>query len=117
MDIRLNDANVDWNTVELSHLLQYDRWLMDQLRKAEPVSDVETAKLRIDATLLDSAVLDVSEMLIRYGNLTDLTDMMKVVGLMYDHKAGVPRTSYKGVLQFRYREVRLWLVPNSIALP
>lgn len=116
MDILLNDVNVDWDAVEVNHVLQYDSWLRSELRRAEPVSDVKTAKSRIDAALLDNAMLDASEMLVRYGNLTNLTAMMEPVGLMADHKAGVPRTSYKGVLQFRYRKFRIWLVPDSFDL-
>ena len=51
---------------------------------------------------------DVTERLFAYINLAQLTALIQPIGLIPDHKAGVPRTSYKGVLHFRHRGVRIW---------
>lgn len=36
------------------------------------------------------------------------------VGLMPDHKAGVPRSSYKGVLVYRLNGHRVFLAPADL---
>lgn len=120
-DIRLNTDNVDWNVVDVDHLLspQYDEWLTRQLEEAVPLNSLDEARVAIDLELDNGAdaATEISEGILEYKNLTHLTELTEVVGLVPDHKAGVPRTSYKGVLPFRYREVRLWLVPESFTLP
>lgn len=119
-DIQLNREDVEWDSIDVSHLLQYDDWIRDHLMKAVRVSDVEEAKARIHTQLaaesVTSAIVDADEMLVEYGGLSDLTELMQPIGLMSDHKAGLPRASYKGVLQYRYRQIRIWIMPNSLAL-
>ena len=116
-DIRLNTENVDWSTVDVNHLLLYDKWVMSRLRVSIRVGSVEEAKARIDAQLSGNIARYASEMLARYDELTDLETLMENIGLIYAHKAGVARTSYKGILQFRYREVRVWLAPSALSVP
>ena len=113
-DVQLNEKNMVWDTVDVNRLLHYDNWLSDRLREAAQVSDVKIVKATVDTQLAANAVLDVSEIMVEYDNLTDLTVLMVLIGLMYDHKAGLLRTSYQGVLQFRYRGVRIWIVPGLI---
>jgi len=120
-DIRLNNEHVDWTTVDVDRLQpsNYDAWLSDRLLAAEHVDDVHTAKAAIDTELMiwSNATGRVSEKAIPYTDLEDLTSVMEPLGLMYDHKAGIPRTSYRGIVPFRYREVRIWIVPDNIHLP
>jgi len=120
-DIRLNTQMVDWTAVNIDRLQppNYDTWLSEQLLAAEHVGDVHTAKAAIDTELMiwSNATVRVSEKVIPYTDLDDLTSIMEPIGLMYDHKAGIPRTSYRGIVPFRYREVRMWIVPGNIHLP
>ena len=120
-NIRLNSDNVDWGAVDVSYLqqTQYDDWLMAQLRAAVRVSGVEEAKTAIDGELDGGGrtVEDVIERRFGYRNSEQLTMLITPIGLIPDHKAGVPRASYKGVLHYRYRGVRIWIVPDSLGLP
>ena len=115
-DIRLNTEDVDWRNIDVIHLLQYDKGIMDHLRVSIRVGSVEEAKARIDAQLSANITLHANEMSARYEDLTDLGAVTKNVGLIYAHKAGVARTSYKGILQFRYLGVRTWLAPNALSV-
>ena len=120
-NIRLNSDNVEWNTVDVSYLQQqqYDRWLTERLQAAVQVSSVAEAKKAIDGDLANGgkAATDVTERKLGYGSLQELTALITPIGLIPDHKAGVPRASYKGVLHYRYRGVRIWIAPESISLP
>lgn len=117
--MQLNEENVDWDAVDVGYLHQdvYDDVLKDQLRSAVRVDGVGEAKRAIDRELADrmDRPLDVDERLIEYGDLADLTALMMTARLLYEHKAGIPRTSYRGVVHFRYRGVRIWMVPNGFA--
>ena len=119
--IRLNTDNVDWQAVDVSYLQQpqYESWLMERLKAAVRAGGAEEAKAAIDGEL-DSggkAAVEVSERRFGYRSLEQLTALITPIGLIPDHKAGVPRASYKGVLHFRHREVRIWIVPDSLGLP
>jgi len=120
-DIRLNTENVDWTAVNIDHLQppNYSAWLSEKLSAAQQVASVQAAKVEIDRELSTDAntIAHISEKLFTYTDLDDLTRIMESIGLIYDHKAGVPRTSYKGIVPFRYREVRIWIVRDDLALP
>ena len=119
--IQLNSDNVDWQTVDVSYLQQrqYEAWLSARLQAAVRVSGATEARAAIDGDLESGgkAAADVTERLFAYINLAQLTALIQPIGLIPDHKAGVPRTSYKGVLHFRHRGVRIWIVPESLSLP
>ena len=91
----------------------YDTWLKDTLRRATTVSSDSAARALIDSASPATAAADV---IITYSNLATLTAMLKPLNLIADHKAGVPRTSYKGVLFYRYKARRIFLVPNNSPL-
>ncbi len=97
----------------------YDQWLSEVLSSAVEISHIS----QLDRT-------QGHEFLLRYPlpkandpavALIELTNIMKNLNLMEDHKAGVPRTSYKYVIPFRRRTQenyfkRIWLVPDHLDL-
>ena len=119
--IRLNTEQVDWAALDVSYLQKerYDEWLSALLRKAVSVGGVAQAKADIDGDMDGGGMkaLAVAERRLGYSSLQHLTSLITPIGLIPDHKAGVPRSSYRGVLSFRYRGVRIWIVPNSLSLP
>ncbi|KAK4504263.1 hypothetical protein PRZ48_005179 [Zasmidium cellare] len=115
--MRLNEEDVDWHGVDVGYLHRdaYDSLLGDLLRSAVRAGDVVTAKKDIERDLagrMDKST-EVAERLVEYSDLADLTILMMTVGLLYEHKADVPRSSYQGVLHFRHLGVRIWIVPES----
>ena len=90
---------------------------MDRLHVSIRVGSVEEAQPRIDAQLSGNIARHASERVARYDDLTDLGTLMKDIDLIYAHKTGVARTSYKGILQFQYRDVRIWLAPRGLPVP
>ena len=49
-----------------------------------------------------------------YDSLEDLNRSLNKFSLMTDHKEGIPRTSFKGVISFAYGGKVIFLAPNSI---
>ena len=49
---------------------------------------------------------------ILYNDKSQLVRMCKMLGLMEDLKAGVPRTAYKGVITLRLKGRRVFLAPS-----
>ena len=115
-DIQLNTQLVDWAKQDLSYIASasaYDTWIEDILRRATTVSSDSAARALIDSVSSTAAVPDL---IVTYNNLAALTAMIKPLNLIADHKAGVPRTSYKGVLFYRYKARRIFLVHNNSPL-
>ncbi len=50
-----------------------------------------------------------------YQTLQDLTPVLSTIGLMTDHKEGIPRTSYRGVIWFRFNGYRVLFRPHDWA--
>ena len=50
---------------------------------------------------------------LEYDKLSELTKYSKELGLMTDHKWDKPRTSYDGILQFRWEGNRVVMVPKD----
>ena len=118
--IKLNSDDVDWSAVDVSYLQQqrYDDWLTERLRAALPVSSAAEARTAIDGELDGGGkpAGEVTERRFEYRSLEQLTALISPIGLIPDHKAGVPRASYRGVLHFRHRGVRIWIVPDSFSV-
>ena len=47
--------------------------------------------------------------LVLFDEITLMSQVMKTVGVMTDHKSGLPRTSYAGVVVHRYYGYRIFL--------
>lgn len=117
--IQVNTQDVCWNDqrVDLMQQSSYDGILRATLKHAQQQNDIAQAQEAIDAELnKGTSANDVSEQRVQYTTLEQLTQMILPIGLITDHKAGVPRTSYKGVMQFRHKGVRIWLYKNDAPL-
>lgn len=116
-EMQLNEQNVDWDAIDIEYLhqRQYDDVLKDQVRSAIPAKNVDEARQAINRDLARGAqnMTEAIERVVRYKDLSDLTMLMMTVGLLYEHKAGVPRTSYQGIVHFRHRGIRIWAVPEG----
>lgn len=114
--MRLNKEHVEWEEMDVEYLRQdrYDAWLNERLRSAVRVEGVEKAKMTIEHDL--AGWREAKEMLVEYSGLLDVSILMARAGLLYEHKSEIPRSSYRGVLQFRYGGIRIWLVPKGSSL-
>lgn len=137
--IRLNSDDTEWDDVDISYLdgPRYDVWMDGRLRAAVLMNNVEEATIAIDEGLYDAvsgtnmsvssaemytqmyrdAAETLPERRVTYRDMDGLAVLMEDVGLMPDHKAGLPRASYKGVLHYRHRGVRIWITPENFSLP
>ena len=66
------------------------------------------------ATAVATASGNSPDVRLRYRGLTELTQVLSQLQLMTDHKAGVPRGSYLGVLPFAMGARTVYLYPFDL---
>ena len=104
-DIKLNDRVVQLEQLSYLEKKNYDQYLSNLLLNGTVV----------DASMLKGHELDAvhsDEVIVYYNDLPHLDTMLDTVGLIKEHRAAIPRTSYNGLIPFRWNGKRVWLVPN-----
>eukprot|EP01006_Ploeotia_vitrea_P042011 TRINITY_DN66595_c5_g5_i7.p3 TRINITY_DN66595_c5_g5~~TRINITY_DN66595_c5_g5_i7.p3 ORF type:complete len:273 (+),score=125.45 TRINITY_DN66595_c5_g5_i7:886-1704(+) len=117
-NIRLNKVKTPFRAEELTYLLsdQYDERVRGWIRNATEEIPIQDAVRRIRALPHGQGKPDSSDTyVVRYNSLKQLDTVLQPLGLMTDHKAGVPRTSYKGVISFRFQQRNV--PPSPLAVP
>jgi alpha-1,3-mannosyl-glycoprotein beta-1,2-N-acetylglucosaminyltransferase len=91
--ILLNSDPVDWARVDLSYLRMdlFDRTYWNMVRASQHANSIDEA-LRVVAA---------SDVQVDYESLQEFQGMAEELGIMADEKAGIPRTSYKGIVEYR----------------
>lgn len=91
--VKLNEVPVDFAALDLSYLTPsvYDRDYMYQVKHSRRATSVQEAL----------EMVPNSNVLLSYAGFPDFKDMAQQLDLMDDEKAGVPRTSYKGIVETR----------------
>ncbi|KAJ6927823.1 alpha-1,3-mannosyl-glycoprotein 2-beta-N-acetylglucosaminyltransferase-like isoform X1 [Populus alba x Populus x berolinensis] len=107
--IKLNNVKIDWKAKDLSYLTKdnYTKHFADIVRKAKPVHGT-------DAVL--KAYNIEGDVRIQYRDQPDFEWIAHQFGIFEEWKDGIPRTSFKGVVVFRYHTTRrIFLVgPDSL---
>ncbi|CAM6034403.1 unnamed protein product [Sphagnum compactum] len=95
--IKLNDILVDWVSKDLSFLReeQFDREFGDLVAKAKPVNAMEALQ-QVKST-------ESEDVRMEYHTHLDFRDLAHQFGVFQEWKDGIPRTSYKGVVVFRWK--------------
>lgn len=108
--IRLNTKAIEFEKMDLSYLLQdqYDEKFTASVRSAKEVSSSE-----LDDIMSGPIDEIQSDLRCSYNGLKDLDGILMRHGLMTDHKAGVPRTAYRGVVTFSHGPKLIYLYPAS----
>lgn len=99
--IKLNDVNVDWSQLDLSHLrspADFDAYLRGRIQGATAV--------RLKEVDSQSGVPSIR---IEYDDARTYKDVARKFGLMTDEKEGIRRMSYKGVIPFAWRGTRVYI--------
>ena len=107
--IHLNDQVVRWSEFDPStlHESAYDQSYYALLSNAQPVHSVDDA---LKTCLTTNARLE-------YHSWAKFTTMAKVLNIMTDEKAGIPRTAYRGVVEVRpHGTFLLFLIPPFATL-
>lgn len=103
--IKLNEQFVPFTKTNLSNLTRdaYDDQFMRKVYQSPVVSYQELKEGRVAR---DGPVRIV------YYNKDAFKRTAKLLGLMDDFRSGVPRTAYRGVISFSYKERPVFLAPN-----
>jgi alpha-1,3-mannosyl-glycoprotein beta-1,2-N-acetylglucosaminyltransferase len=112
--IRLNDKAVDWAATDVSYVAspkRYDVHMAAALSAATGVA-AWSEVVRVPAA---SSAAAAHSYALTYGTLDELTGVLAQIGLMTDHKEKVPRTSYRGVVSFRFNGHQIYLRPSNWA--
>lgn len=112
--IYLNVENVDWTTVDIQYLLDYDLYLQDIIDNEHTIELYDVYDIKKEVVFDEMQPTVIKDYVIRYDGLQDFTNMCKVLRLMADHKAGLPRQSYRGIVTVRWNKHRLFFVPRDI---
>jgi alpha-1,3-mannosyl-glycoprotein beta-1,2-N-acetylglucosaminyltransferase len=109
--IKLNNVLVDWKSKDLGFLREenFDREFGALIAKAIPIPNREPEALRV----LESFNEDVR---LVYENQSHFEELARMFGVFEEWKDGIPRTSYKGVVVFRWKDAkRVFLIrPDSL---
>ena len=91
--ILLNPDPVDWSRVDLSYLRMdlFDRKYWNTIHASRHADSLDEA-LRVVAT---------TDVQVDYQSLHEFQGLAEELGIMTDEKAGILRTSYKGVVEYR----------------
>lgn len=91
--VLLNPTPIDWSKEDLSYLRLdvFDRAYWNSIHAARHAES-------LDQALEMSAASDVQ---VDYRNMPEFQDLARKLGIMDDEKAGIYRTAYKGVVEFR----------------
>jgi alpha-1,3-mannosyl-glycoprotein beta-1,2-N-acetylglucosaminyltransferase len=107
--IHLNQEFMDWKFFNLLSLMEgvYDRNYFSMISSADPALSLELA--------LESS--KSKHVRLEYSSILEFAKLARSLKIMDDEKAGIPRTSYRGVVEIRpYGENILFLVPPFKAL-
>jgi alpha-1,3-mannosyl-glycoprotein beta-1,2-N-acetylglucosaminyltransferase len=102
--IQHNVRPVAFTEKDLSYLLKenYDQTF---------TSTVYGAPLLSSAQLVSDDHIEEKVVRIQYDDLPGFKALSKLIGIMDDFKAGVPRAAYRGVVSVMYRGRRVYLAP------
>jgi alpha-1,3-mannosyl-glycoprotein beta-1,2-N-acetylglucosaminyltransferase len=109
--IKLNDVLVDWKSKDMDMLSEekYNKELARMIAAAMPVTNIDMDWLHI----VERTHQDIS---LIYESQRDFERLARKFGVFEEWKDGIPRTSYKGVVVFRYKgSRRVFLIrPDSL---
>lgn len=103
--IKLNEEFVPFSKKNLTYL-QKDTYDNDFVKKVHESPVVSYQELRTDAIRVEGQVRII------YRTKDEYKFTAKKLGLMDDFKSGVPRTAYKGIVTFHYKNRMVHLAPN-----
>ena len=103
--IKLNDQDVNWQEIDLTYLQeeQYNKYYVERVLE---LPEINSADIR-------SRKFDSKEVRLTYTNAASFKSNAKLLGIMDDFKAGVPRTAYQGIVSVFYNGVRIYLTPSQ----
>ncbi|XP_077993357.1 alpha-1,3-mannosyl-glycoprotein 2-beta-N-acetylglucosaminyltransferase-like [Glandiceps talaboti] len=104
--IKLNTKFVEFTKNDLSYLTQrkYDAMFLEEVYGAPHVTINQLTK---------EGGLGHKTVRIQYSDKDSFKNFAKVLGIMNDFKAGVPRTGYKGIVTCMYKQIRVYLAPSQ----
>ncbi|XP_025083205.1 alpha-1,3-mannosyl-glycoprotein 2-beta-N-acetylglucosaminyltransferase-like isoform X2 [Pomacea canaliculata] len=104
--IHLNSKYVPFTSMDLSYLQkeQYDSDFVKTVYEAPPLSAEE---------VFGGLHPEESAVRVQYTTKDDFKRIAKMLGIMDDFKAGVPRAAYRGVVSFMFRGRRVYVAPPS----
>jgi hypothetical protein len=108
--IHVNTESISWSSADLNYLSSrtaYKRWLWEKLRASQRITMAEVNSRATQGR--------DQEFRVEYDSTAQLDGILTQMNMMTDHKAGIPRTSFDGVLQFtRFEQMnRIWIVPTN----
>ncbi|KRZ03449.1 Alpha-1,3-mannosyl-glycoprotein 2-beta-N-acetylglucosaminyltransferase [Trichinella zimbabwensis] len=101
--IKLNTKFVRFTAMNLTYLLKenYEKLFSSQVNQAPVVS----------LNAIQAGLWTGKSVRILYRNAKEFVDIAKIIGLMDDMKAGVPRTAFRGVVPVYYYKTRVFISP------
>lgn len=112
--IELNKDDIDWSTDyiyneiinNLSPIENYDKYLKSIIEQSQEITIDQVLNLE------KQPMKQPLDYIIKYHDLSDYTIKSKKLNLMDDHKDGLPRQSYRGIVVVRWKNNRILFVPN-----
>ena len=103
--IELNEEDVNWQEFDLSYLKkeEYDKHFVSRVLT---LPEISVSQIR-------SRSFPANEVKFVYTSASSFKSSAKLLGIMEDFKAGVPRTAYHGIVSVFYSGVRVYLTPNQ----
>eukprot|EP01084_Bolivina_argentea_P169305 293510_1 len=108
--MRLNMESIDWSKQNVTYLLNinYDMYLKNMIKNSKVISykELNPSNMRRIENDIDCVVY--------YKDLNDYSIMSKSLTLMQDHKFGLPRQSYRGIVIVYWYGHKILFVPKNL---
>lgn len=108
--IKLNDQFVPFRSMDLSYLKK-DKYDMVFVRKVYSSQIVQSINELQQLITPDTPI--TTEFRLTYRTREGFKSLAKKLEIMEDFRAGVPRTAYRGVVQFMFNQRKVYLAPGA----
>eukprot|EP01083_Nonionella_stella_P154968 499962_1 len=107
----LSKEDIDWSTKDVSYLLNanYDQYLQDMIANALTVTEEEVTR-----STMWRKIERNRDCVLYYHDLEHYSKMSKRLRIMQDHKFGLPRQSYRGIVIVYWKRHKLLFVPKDV---
>ena len=111
--MELNKQNIDWNKHDLKYLLNdnYDKYLKNIIENAKEITNSDLPRRKMKRLVGNQVDRDF---VAYYSNLQEYSIMSSKLHLMQDHKFGMPRQSYRGIVIVNWFNNRVLFVPKNV---
>mmetsp|Transcript_13865 Transcript_13865/g.22676 ORF Transcript_13865/g.22676 Transcript_13865/m.22676 type:complete len:112 (+) Transcript_13865:187-522(+) len=99
--IKLNDEFVEFGALDLGYL-GAERWAREYPAAARAAREVRAEEVKRNQ-------ISKGPVRVKFNGIQDFARKAKMLGIMDNEKAGVPRTAYKNIVEFWHNGIKVYV--------